>query len=108
MNTGFKWLPPDKTPATKHGSSDNYIVAVKRKSSGKTYTFPACHLNAYPLEYDGDCICENEGDHSDGCPTSGWFGFDASNQYEAGLYTKLLDPGDELLAWAEIPQFKTE
>ncbi len=104
-STTVQWHDGKETPTVAKSYEKALTVAVRRGTSGKAYVFPACYLNAMPLVYPRECICENEADHDDGCPTSGWFTFVTSNGYDSGVYERLLSPGDELLAWAELPTF---
>ncbi len=100
----LKWMSGTATPKIADASCEYFAVAVRRGHSGKTYTFTAVYLNKYGLEYE-DCKCSCEEEHGDGCPTTGWFTVESSNQYDGGLYTHLLSKGDELVAWAAIPEF---
>lgn len=100
------WIDGQQTPTIEKGSEKYFIVAVKRAHNGKTYTLPASYLNHYPLQYEDMCKCDNEEDHEryDGYPTTGWFTYESSHQYDGSLYENLLSAkGDELVAWAEIP-----
>lgn len=93
------WYPPEILPPVPKGQEQYFIVAVRRGSSGKVWTFPATYLNAYPLECN---VCECDAEHSeDGCPCTGWYTVSSDGEYENN-YTQLLSPVDELVAWSEI------
>lgn len=102
----IEWDTSGNPPEVEKGVAKDFIVAVKRKGRQKIYSFPATYLNAHPLEYDGDCMCKHEDDHDDGCPTTGWFTHESSNQYDGGLYNTLLNEGDELVAYTPVPQYQ--
>lgn len=94
------WLDPSIPPATPKGTERYFIVAVRRDHNGKVWTFPAQYLNAYPLLFE---VCECEAEHSeDGCPSTGWYSASSDGEYDEN-YSPLLSPGDELVAWAEVP-----
>lgn len=103
------WFRPGVAPEIPRGTERSFIVAVRRARNGKTYSFPAIYLNAYPLLYEsGDCPkgngCAGDG-CDDGCPTTGWYSESSDGDYDSN-YTRLhLDAGDEFLAWSAIPQF---
>jgi hypothetical protein len=84
-------------PIVKDGSLRSFIVMTRGKT--KEHVFAAYYLNRYPLEYDPDCVCKNEDDHEDGCPTTGWF-YDNSNFEYDNCYHAL---EGEVIAWAELP-----
>ena len=88
-------------PDVKPGSMKLCIVAGLSKEGRKT-CFPAYYLNAYPLVYEEDCVergCPKDEDHSDGCPTTGWF-YDESNFEYKNCYWRI---DGEVVAWAPWP-----
>lgn len=100
-------------PPVREGWSRDFIVAVRRAHHGdEVFTFAAQYLNAMPLTYeDGcgreDCPTCNDERHDGDCPTSGWFTETSDGEY-ARNFAPLIAPGDELVAWAEIPQYQPD
>lgn len=102
------WQSGAINPPVERGREREFIVAVFRKNSGKTYTFAATYLNAYPLNYEYECPkgdgCSGDG-CNDGCPTTGWF-YLTGEDGEAGSYNSLsIGDGDILKGWRELPQW---
>jgi len=108
-----KWERPDKKPETPTGECGFFIVAVRRKHSGKIYTFGACYLNAFLLQFEYGCSkCDGDEDqcpHSDrdGCPRSGWYSDEPVTDYDRS-FDPLLGPDDEFLGWQPYPSFKKD
>jgi hypothetical protein len=101
------WQEASAIPPVPTGSLREYVLAVFRERTGKVYSFAACYLNAYPLEYRDGCPnknCKGEG-CDDGCPTTGWFDETGDEDYSS-LYNSLsLERGDKIMGWCEIPQW---
>jgi Lar family restriction alleviation protein len=107
------WHLAEETPPVAKANCREFIVAVKRAKTGKVSTFAASYLNAYELEYqDHPCPqCQNipdpecSGNSGGGCPTTGWYTVTGDDDY-AGMWNALyLEKGDEIVGWAEVPQF---
>ncbi len=99
------WRDPSETPPTPAGEEAEYLAALRRKGQQKVFTIAARHLNAFPLDFEDGCgDCPDDGTHDEGCPTTGWYSAESHSDY-AAMYNRLLYSGDELVAWAEIPNY---
>lgn len=108
--TDETWKPGTEIPPVTKGSESEFVVAVRRASSGKVYSFSASYLNAFPLEYRDGCPKGNDVNIAcegcdDGCPTTGWF-YQTGEDGDSSQYNSLhLGDGDELVGWRHIPQW---
>lgn len=90
------WRDGEQNPSVKPGNQREFLVAIYRAKSDKTYTTTGYYLNAYPLDYRWDDEHEN--------PTTGWFYLTGDGDNDSGCYHDFnLRDGDCLKAWAEIP-----
>jgi len=83
-------------PSTPPGSDMFVIVAVRRGHNAKIYTFPAIYANQYTLQYN---------DEPSERQVTGFFTHSSAGDDDY-LWQPLLDRGDELVAWAQIPQYE--
>lgn len=110
------WNPGNTVPKVPSGDEQYFLVAVRRKHElGKVWSFPAQFLNNKLLCCVGEprasagngwiqVLCD-EGEDAD-IRVTGWH-FENSTpdgEYD-NEYRPMLGDGDELLAWAEIPQY---
>lgn len=90
------------TPEIAHGAMKGFVVMTRNKE-GREAVFYAYYLNAHALEYDDGCDekrgCPKDAEHSDGCPTTGWF-YDESNFDYENCYHPL---NADVVAWAALP-----
>lgn len=87
-----RWHGPDDVPPTPPGEEDFFIVAVRRAQSGKVWSYPAIYIRDFTLTYCGGEEREE----------TGWFTAEANGE-ESSNYYPLLQPGDELIGWREVP-----
>ena len=102
------WHSPSVLREVPLGTQRTFIVAVRRARSGKVYSWPALYLNGYQLRYeDGGCPCGAECKGlEDGCPTTGWYTESSEGEYDHNYFPLYMDPGDEMVAWTEVPQYE--
>lgn len=111
------WQPGNTVPNVPHGDEQYFLVAVRRKYElGKVWSFPAQFLNNKkllcveddPVSRKGNGWCQvpcDEGEDADILVT-GWYMESSTPDAEYDTeYRQLLSDGDELVAWAEIPQY---
>lgn len=104
------WHDGSEIPPVRQRSEQEFIVAVRRASNGKVYSFAASYLNATPLQYDWGCPRGNDEDKCkectyDGCPTTGWYRL-TGNDGDGGSYESLhMGAGDVLLGWRTVPSW---
>lgn len=100
--------PVSVTPPVKEHDIQQFIITTKYVNDRKVpviiryRTYAAYYLNNYLLDRDGGCdkCSDSSVDHSDGCPTTGWF-YDESNFDYDNCYHPI---NSEVLEWAVIPQ----
>lgn len=109
------WHGPDEVPEVQRNDYRYFQIAVRRKNSGKVFSFPAVYCNTYAVtvEYDpsesqgtswsmhflGEDLAE-EGEL--GC--TGWWDIKSNNEYDC-QFSAALEEGDELVGWCELPQW---
>ena len=103
------WNAPNVVPDVPKGDYEILIVAVRRKRAQRVFSFGACYLNGFRLNFVSGCgDCEDEGVcpnwTGDGCPRTGWY-LDEPADDDVRIYTPLLEKGDELLGWQTYPVF---
>lgn len=95
------------TPDVPKGHARTFIVAVRRPD-GNVYVFPACYLNALPVEHDdNDRMVETEDDPFDFA--TGWHS-ERDHSYGETAYFPMLDEGsgDQLVGWQPLPKWTEE
>jgi len=114
------WHPGNTVPKVPKGDEQYFLVAVRRKHElGKVWSFPAQFLNNKmllcnddePSSRKGNGWCQvpcEEGEDADILVT-GWHMESSApdGEYDSS-YRPLLSDGDELMAWAEIPQYAAD
>jgi len=86
-------------PPVSKGHTQEFIVAVRRKSSAeRVFVFAATYAN----EYD-DELSTRDGD---GFIAHGWFnvGPDGSGEFDS-FYEPMLQRGDEVVGWQHLPKW---
>jgi len=113
--SGVSWHAPTEIPAVEDGDDVYAIIAVRRKhDSSKIYSFPAQYLNHKPLLSENPREASGNGwsqqvadaDAEFELYVTGWFCEHSTPDGEYDVqYEAVLSEGDELIAWAEIPQY---
>lgn len=112
-----RWQPGNTAPEVPMNDEQYFLVAVRRKHElGKVWSFPAQFLNNKlllcahddPQSRKGNGWIQvpcDEGEDAD-IRVTGWhFENSTPNGEYDNEYRPMLDDGDELLAWGEIPQY---
>jgi hypothetical protein len=89
-------------PPVPKGRTQEFIVAVRRKSSAeRVFVFAATYAN----EYDDDLSTRD----GDGFIAHGWFnvGPDGSGEFDS-FYEPMLERGDEVVGWQHLPKWDQE
>lgn len=92
----------DGAPPTEPGTDTEFIVAVKRQATGKTYVFAATYLNAMVLRRHENDESENE---SDFVTITGWYTERADDPDSDACWWNIIDigSGDEVTHWMALP-----
>jgi hypothetical protein len=98
------WISVDeRLPDVPRNDYKQFIIACRRKRSGKVYVFAAEYLNQMRLlvEWPDDSQYD---DIDDGCvPVTGWYTQTKNDPDYDTSYEEVCGDGDEVLAWASMP-----
>ena len=109
------WHSPDQIPPVPKGAMNEFVLAVYRATTKKTYSFAATYLHSFLLDYPDGCplkpgtseVCKE--DCADGCPTTGWYLLVGDDNYDAGVYSHVyMRDGDKIKGWTEIPDWNDQ
>lgn len=92
----------DRLPDTPSDSDLEFIVAVRRAHTGKTYVFAANYLNSKELYSE-----EEEADDEGRICVTGWYYERDDAEYDTAWH-QILNPGDTVTHWQPLPPPPTE
>ncbi|GEM_PF-2883680 len=94
---GEAWRSPADTPVVDAESCCDFIVAVKRKHSERVFVFPAQYLRSFELHFNEEPYERR---------VNGWYLARSEDPDMGDTYYELLNEGDELLGWQNLPQWE--